>query len=504
MAHDVFISYSQKDKPTADAACAALEAAGIRSWIAPRDVPAGMSWPAAIVGAIGKSRVMVLVFSSHAIASEEVQREVVQAFQHRAVVVPLRIEEILPSGDMAYYMSATHWLDALTPPLEAHLQRLCETVGSIVGSRPGESLRESHILPPEMPRPTREPQPGGRSRRSIVIGGGAAAVGVVGVLLAIMMFPKESQRELGTPSKAAVNGSERGSSKQLSSIASTVQAPSEVDGGKQNKSDCGSPTAPTAAPQPPGDPFVGTYAGQRRDDNSLKTKLVWIPPDNFTMGSPYNERDRRYDENQVQVTLSKGFWLGQHEVTEAEWQHVIHTAPWTGQNHAQEGHDYPATYVSWDDATAFCEKLAEQEHSAGRLPSNWHYTLPSEAQWEYACRAGTKSCFSFGDNDSDLEYYAWFAQNANYAHLVGQKKVNPWGLTDMHGNVSEWCHDSYSFVLRGGTDPEGSSEGSVRVVRGGSWGSAAGQCRSANRSANEPGFRSSELGFRVALVPSGK
>src|SRR5579863_2753706 len=121
MAHDVFISYSQKDKQTADAACAALEAAGIRCWIAPRDVPFEMSWPAAIVDAIGQCRVMVLVFSSHAVASDEVQREVVSAFQSRVVVVPLRIEDVRPAGAMAYYMGAIHWLDAITPPLEARL-----------------------------------------------------------------------------------------------------------------------------------------------------------------------------------------------------------------------------------------------------------------------------------------------------------------------------------------------------------------------------------------------
>jgi hypothetical protein len=138
MAHDVFVSYSQSDKPTADAACAALESAGIRCWIAPRDVPAGMSWPAAIVGAIGQCRVMVLVFSSHAVASEEVQREVVQAFQHRIVVVPLRIEDVRPSGDMAYYMSSTHWLDALTPPLTARLNELCQTVQAILSTPRGK------------------------------------------------------------------------------------------------------------------------------------------------------------------------------------------------------------------------------------------------------------------------------------------------------------------------------------------------------------------------------
>jgi hypothetical protein len=126
--HDCFISYSQNDKPIADAACAVLEAAGIRCWIAPRDIPAGTDWPTTIVSAIRQSRVMVLILSSHAIASNEVQREVVNAFHDGVVVVPLRIEVVQPSGNMAYYMRTTHWLDALTPPLEIHLQRLCQSV----------------------------------------------------------------------------------------------------------------------------------------------------------------------------------------------------------------------------------------------------------------------------------------------------------------------------------------------------------------------------------------
>jgi len=143
MAHDVFISYSQKDKPTADAACAALEAAGIRCWIASRDVPFQTSWPAAIVGAIGQCRVMVLVFSSQAVASKDVQREVVQAFQNGVVVVPLRIEDVRPSGDMAYYMSNSHWLDALTPPLAAHLKTLCQTVQGILSTKTQDAAASS-------------------------------------------------------------------------------------------------------------------------------------------------------------------------------------------------------------------------------------------------------------------------------------------------------------------------------------------------------------------------
>ena len=257
------------------------------------------------------------------------------------------------------------------------------------------------------------------------------------------------------------------------------------------------------------DTFAGTRAGQTRTDNRLNLALVWIPPGDFTMGSPKEEKDHAYDENQVQVTLTKGFWLGQHEVTQAEWQRVMQTAPWNGKDYVKEGDDYPATYVSWNDAMKFCEKLTETERQAGRLPSDWQYALPTEAQWEYACRAGTKSRFSFGDDDSHLEDYAWFNKNAldageRYAHRVGQKKAIGYGLYDMHGNVLEWCQDRWAKELAGGTDPQGPSTGSVRVLRGGCWWLTASDCRSAGRSWNLPYSRGDTTGFRVAAVSSGK
>jgi len=271
--------------------------------------------------------------------------------------------------------------------------------------------------------------------------------------------------------------------------------------------------ADNASPARPSAPSVeGTKAGQVRRENGLKTKLIWCPPGKFRMGSPKDETGRNSDENQVQVTLAKGFWLGQHEVTQAEWQRVMQTTPWSGKAYVKEGDDYPATYVSWNEAMKFCEKLTEQERSAGRLPSGWQYTLPTEAQWEYACRAGTRTRFSFGNDDSDLSDYAWWcgifgegnAKSEQYAHTVGQKKLNPWGLSDMHGNVWEWCRDWYGEELAGGTDPLGPSRGSVRVFRGGSWFYPARDCRSALRSWLAPGNRLSCLGFRLAAVPSGR
>jgi len=156
-----------------------------------------------------------------------------------------------------------------------------------------------------------------------------------------------------------------------------------------------------------------------------------------------------------------------------------------------------------------CEKLTETERSAGRLPSGWEYTLPTEAQWEYACRGGTKFRFSFGDDELDLREYGWFQRNGwdaseKYAHQVEQKKANPWGLHDMHGNVWEWCRDIYVNVLPGGVDPEVSAGDSLRVNRGGAWNNIARNCWSAYRYGRSPGLRIYNLGFRIALSPSAK
>jgi formylglycine-generating enzyme required for sulfatase activity len=253
--------------------------------------------------------------------------------------------------------------------------------------------------------------------------------------------------------------------------------------------------------------FAGTHAGQVRDINGLA--LVWIPPGEFTMGSPKDEKQRGDDENQVEVTITKGFWLGQQEVTQAEWKRVMQTTPWIGKERVKQGDNYPAMNLSWVDAMKFCEKLTEEELSAGRLPSGWHYTLPTEAQWEFACRAGTRSRFSFGDNEGDLPEYAWFYKNTyeadgKYAQLVSQKKPNPWGLYDMHGNGSEWCRDWYAKKLAGGADPQGPSTGSYRVYRGGNCFNSAEGCRSAHRSTYRPVLRFGSLGIRVAVVSSGR
>lgn len=156
--------------------------------------------------------------------------------------------------------------------------------------------------------------------------------------------------------------------------------------------------------------------------------------------------------------------------------------------------------MNWDDAKAFCDWLTRKEGQK--------YRLPTEAEWEYACRAGTRTLWSFGDNESDLGDHAWFLVNSNsQTHAVGQKRPNAYGLSDMYGNEWEWCQDWYGdgYYAKSPTDdPTGPATGSARVIRGGGWYTPAGLCQSAIRFNRGPGLRPGHLGFRVSLVPAGK
>jgi formylglycine-generating enzyme required for sulfatase activity len=256
--------------------------------------------------------------------------------------------------------------------------------------------------------------------------------------------------------------------------------------------------------------MIGAVAGDERDDNWLKLKLVWCPPGTFTMGSPKDARERDFDEGPAAVTLTRGFWLGKYEVTQAEWERVMDSLPWKPYRNAREGDNYPAVYVRWDAALAFCRKLTALERKAGRLPDDWEYTPPTEAYWEYACRAGTETAYGFGDAATRLGDFAWWgraadggsARNEPFAHPVGARQQNAWGLCDMHGNVAEWCRDVYQKKLPGGEDPEVVFPGaSNRVVRGGAWITDSFRCRSAYRVWESSGRYSPIQGLRIALSP---
>ncbi len=217
--------------------------------------------------------------------------------------------------------------------------------------------------------------------------------------------------------------------------------------------------------------------------NGVEFAFRGCPAGTFMMGSPEGEKDRDSDEIQHKVTLSKGFWIMETEVTQKQWRTVM------GSNPSYfRGNALPVEGVSWDDCQDFCQKAK----SLG-LP----VCLPTEAQWEYACRAGTTGAYA-----GNLDAMAWYGSNSDdKTHPVGTKKPNAWGLYDMHGNVWEWCSDWKGECTPSNiTDPVGSKSGSNCVDRGGGWCSNARLCRSAERSGGAPNYRGSGLGFRCCVV----
>jgi formylglycine-generating enzyme required for sulfatase activity len=280
--------------------------------------------------------------------------------------------------------------------------------------------------------------------------------------------------------------------------------------------------------------------------------MVWIVPGTFQMGSPESEPGRKADESpQTQVTLTKGYWLGKTEVTVGQWKavtgeslrdHVIkmlndETVYDFGDQKktlrafmnfdredpdkimANEDDGLPMYFVSWNDAMDFCRKLTTQERADGALPEGYAYTLPTEAQWEYACRSGTTTATFAGPLTANgrvapiLDNIAWYGGDNTVGYQgkklgnsgagprdAGEKAANPWGLQDMSGNLWEWCLDWYGPYPGGNLiDPTGPLTGSARVDRGGSWGSGVYDERSANRAKNPQPEKSAYRGFRLAL-----
>jgi formylglycine-generating enzyme required for sulfatase activity len=259
--------------------------------------------------------------------------------------------------------------------------------------------------------------------------------------------------------------------------------------------------------------------------NSIGMRLVRIRKGMFMMGSPADEEDRGEDEKQHEVEITRDFHLGEKEVTQEEYKKVMDKNPsWfsaMGGGKEEVGIDtsaFPVEMVSWEDAMEFCRKLTEKDRAAGKIGPGQKYRLPTEAEWEYACRAGSATAFHFGNWISSVQ--ANFNSKFPYGtaargdHLertceVGSNKYKPnaFGLYDMHGNVWEWCLDWYDkdyYANSPPRDPSGPSEGSFRVLRGGGWGSFGGSCRSAYRRWVAPGDRYRDYGFRVALVPTGE
>lgn len=280
--------------------------------------------------------------------------------------------------------------------------------------------------------------------------------------------------------------------------------------------------------------------GPKEIANVIGMKLAPIPKGSFTMGAHASELGAKPEEKQHKVTISKGFYMGTYEVTQEQYQRVMDTNPsaFQGERLIENlelvkkmeegivGHNHPVEAVSWNDAVEFCKRLSElpEEKQAGRI-----YRLPTEAEWEYAARAGSQTAFCCGNSVDYFQQFAWFGDNSgqnpvnsaaiykesegnlvkyveeltrnkNTTHPVGQKKPNAWGLFDMHGNVWEWCSDWHGdYPSRDVIDPTGANVGKERIHRGGCFLLEAAKCRSAKRNWDDPSQAFFYVGFRVVM-----
>lgn len=425
MAQQAFVSYASADKAVADRVCAALENAGVSCWIAPRNIAPGRDFPAAIVEAVNSARVLVLILTEHAAASPHILSEVGHAFNGKKRIIPFRLSPQALPEDLEYFLSTTQWLDAPDGCTDQNLKRLTEaTLAALAGER-------------ALPHP-----PPSRHRTKWI----AALVVTIVVAGAILYWKslKPPVRNPAPPSSAAVTPA---------------------------------PSAAPAAP-PPSAPARRTSVNPVDGQN-----YVWIPPGTFTMGCSATDDECKDDEKPAhQVTIDKGFWLGQTEVTAAAYRKVA------AKHDPQSPGDgaLPVSDVSWVEARKYCAAIG------GRLPT--------EAEWEYAARGGTSQPY-YGV----ISEIAWYEHNSGGApHAVGKKQPNAFGLYDMLGNVAEWVLDRY--FNRYSVDSAATGAGvelplpsnALAVARGGFWGSDAASIRVSHRSAWEKDGADIPVGFRCA------
>ena len=517
--HKVFISHAAQDKSIADALCATLEFRNIPCWVAPRDVLPGQDWGTAIIEAINKSRIMIVVFSSHSNNSEHVKREIQNAISAGATVIPLRIEEIPLSPALKYFLGTCHWLDAITPPMEKHLSHLAETVRVLLERGPNPQP-----MPPTLTGVSHEK----RIFRKTLMG-----VAVIAVLLlaavAFLLNHAEARREqrAGIPSEHTdldtiraelkallASGSAGIFAEQLKVIEAKIAT---LEGSRQpDKQSAIDQLAKELAGL-----TVGPPAG-RPFENSLGMKFVPVPG----AGVLFSVWDTRVKDFAAFVNdrvhnggydYRKG--TAPHVWTPADgWGTQAWQYDWQNPGFAQTP-EHPVVCTSWEDARAFCEWLTAKERREGKISSQHRYSLPTDVEWSAAVGIGR---LEGGGTPSEKngrvkDAYPWGTQwpppkgAGNYSSLfqaddydlgtapVGSFATNQYGLCDMGGNVGQWCEDWWDTSRK------------EHVFRGLSWGgafadvaSASGCLLSSSRYAAAPDFRDNFNGFRVVLVGGGR
>ncbi len=456
MAHDVFISHSTNDKLIANAICSIFENNGIRCWIAPRDIVPGMEWVESIIDGISASRVMVLILSSSSIASTQVKREIEQAVNQDVIVIPFRIEEVELSKSFKYYLSGTHWLDAMTPPVESHIKDLLETVKRLlpVSTTSLAQKQEEEQAAQELQHQKLEQERLATQQQ--------------------LELEKAVQQKLEQEKVAQKKAEQLRKRKKSLAWMSLMLVGVIVfmflqPYLKQQKTTVNSADVSLTIPS----------------TKLIEPEMVAITGGCFQIGSPKKEKYRDADEKQHEVCV-ENFEIGEYEITQAQWQALMDNNP-----SQFKGENLPVESVRWSEVQHFIEKLNQK--------TGKNYRLPTEAEWEYAARAGTTTPFYTGQLITDKQ--ANFDSVVGKTTAIGSYPANPWGLYDMAGNVLEWTCSGYVEVYNGSEKNCISNNDSSfrRVVRGGSWAIYHSQnLRSAHRYWLHSDVADSNLGFRVA------
>jgi formylglycine-generating enzyme required for sulfatase activity len=502
----IFLSYAREDEmQVRDVYCRLLEA-GFEVWMDKINLLPGQRWQQEIPRALRHSDFILIFFSKHSVSKRGyIQREFQLALETLEEMppdaihtIPIRLDDcqipeqfrplqwsdLSEAGEFDRIVQALRWgmeqrqavapEPALEPPpnpISDKARTFSESEGRSVAETPVQSTHESE--PTTASRPENINQNIFENIDAKWIQGDMTQIGHHTVIFPKSPAPGQKSHRVSVITIVSLVIA------AVSALAAVIVIPEvRVLIGLDNSPEQRETSMPVSTPQ--------------EITNRIGMEFVLIPAGTFTMGSPYPDA---YDDEKPahQVTISEPFYMGKYEVTQAQWKAVM------GENPSVfKDDDRPVENVLWEDAQQFIQKLNKREGKEA-------CRLPSEAEWEYAARAGTTTTYSFGDNESQLGDYAWYSQNSdNTTHPVGEKKPNAWGLYDMHGNVWEWVQDWYGpYTAEAVTDPIGPATGTARVIRGGGWGDAAQGARSADRGWAHPGYRDGYLGFRcLSSAPS--
>ncbi len=525
MKYDAFISYSSKNKATADAICHTLEENGVRCFIAPRDIPLGKKYGTVIVDAIKQSKVVVLVFSEQSATSPWVESEINVAFSNLKTIVPYKIDATLLNNYEEFYLMLNnrHWIESY-PDYRERFKELVAAVTAVVG------IKGAAPKPTAAPAPTPKPAPKPISKPTPVAPVQAPSpvvvptppptptpppfptnmppvkkrhtwVWVVGVLLFVGVVWGVALNFLGSlgesTDSAPAEQTEVVVDKQESQTAPKSASQKKTTTESAKKSVAKKTSTPTTKPTSEAKTVATSQVAEKSATSSSNAQssssvavsdfceMVFVEGGTFTMGATeeigYNAFRNEKPEHKVTVS---SFYIGKYEVTQAQWEEIMGstTSNWMGGN-------YPVEYVSWRDIQEFIRKLNQK--------TGKKYRLPTEAEWEYAAKGGRKSRgykYSGSDNIDDVAWY----NKVGRPHLVGQKRPNELGIYDMSGNVYEWCQDWYGdYSDASQTNPKGPSSGTFRVLRGGSIHQQATCSRVLWRHSITPSTRYSAYGFRL-------